>query len=149
MEGQSMRKISKTFRFNGQDMYGFVPRTNGKPKTYFPTTSKKPNVLAGLSLSSLVSNVILCVFYAIEITGIVRYSNVRENRMTHFCCDDKGQWWTHGARFAVLEQSPRRVWKWKQVNWTSTLIEEHVKISIQTQTYWFVTPSFRLLIWAR
>uniref|UniRef100_A0A4W5NPA4 Somatolactin alpha n=1 Tax=Hucho hucho TaxID=62062 RepID=A0A4W5NPA4_9TELE len=25
--------------------YGFVPRTNGKPKMYFPTTSKEPNVL--------------------------------------------------------------------------------------------------------
>jgi hypothetical protein len=37
----------KKKKFTGQEMYGFVPRTNGKPKTFYPTTSKEPNVLAG------------------------------------------------------------------------------------------------------
>ena len=37
----------KSQNVTGQEMYGFVPRTNGKPKTYIPTTSKDPNVLAG------------------------------------------------------------------------------------------------------
>jgi hypothetical protein len=31
-------------------MYGFVPTANVKPKTYIPTTSKEPNVLAGIGL---------------------------------------------------------------------------------------------------
>ena len=37
-------------RFCGQETYGFVPRTNGKPNMYIPTTSKEPNVLAGIAL---------------------------------------------------------------------------------------------------
>ena len=35
------------FSLTGQETYGLAPRTDGKPKTYVPTTSKEPNVLAG------------------------------------------------------------------------------------------------------
>lgn len=37
----------KTFRFTGQKLMAYVPSTNMKPKTYFPTTPKEPNMLAG------------------------------------------------------------------------------------------------------
>jgi hypothetical protein len=35
---------------SGQETYGFVPRTNGKPKTHVSTTSKETKVLAGYVL---------------------------------------------------------------------------------------------------
>jgi hypothetical protein len=49
--GKIITSVLRTFKnVTGQESYGFVPRTNGKRKSYVPTTVKEPNVLAGFVL---------------------------------------------------------------------------------------------------
>lgn len=57
-----LRTFKKTFSFNSQETYGFVPTTDVKPKTYVPTTYKEQNVLAGFLLGQYYRHLyIICI----------------------------------------------------------------------------------------
>jgi hypothetical protein len=85
--GEIFTTFKKTISSNGQETYGLVTRTNRKAKPYVPTTSKEPNVLAGLRPSETT------LLTSSSETGIGKQTNITSNaafetaeRKTNYPC---------------------------------------------------------------